>query len=85
MPNDNDMVKDIAKARQLLDQSGIHPLIMLLSCVEALDWGVMLSNNEETVDGLIVGTAPYMEKHLADLTATDIVTASPPQSKENTN
>lgn len=44
----------------------LSPLYFLIAAVNELGWSISVYTDTETVDGLIIGTEDFIEKHSAD-------------------
>lgn len=44
----------------------LSPLYFLITAVNEIGWSIVVDTDSETVEGLIIGTDTFIEKHTAD-------------------
>jgi len=47
--------------KQFLEDTGIHPIVLLVFIAKELGWNIAIPDNEEYVNGLAMGTEEYLD------------------------
>jgi len=55
------MENDQERFQQFLEETNIHPLVLIVFIAKELGWSMAIPNNEEEIKGVVIGTDEYLD------------------------